>query len=187
MYTQTLINITKNHLESGHIILYPTDTIWGIGCDATNNDAVKNIYSIKNRAESKSLILLVDSIEMLQNHIHDIPKELLEIINSTKKPTTIIYNNPVGIASKCISKDNTVAIRIVQDSFCKKLIKEFKKPVTSTSANISGSQPPRNFNEIDINIKKKVDYIVKLKLDKIMDKASRIIKFAKNTVHIIRE
>ena len=186
---QINIEITKtiDFLKKGKSILYPTDTVWGIGCDATDEDAVKNIYKIKKRNASKSLIILVDSIEMLEVIIKEIPKKVIRILNKSSKPTTIIYKNPVGIAPNCIAEDNTVAIRIVRDNFCQKLINQFKKPIVSTSANISGSKTPHNFGEIDVEIKKQVDYIVLLKEHEQMNKASRIISLINDEITIIRE
>jgi L-threonylcarbamoyladenylate synthase len=174
-------------LKEGKNILYPTDTVWGIGCDATNENAVAKIFKIKNRRESKSLIILVDSLKMLQDVIPKIPKEAVNYISKSSKPTSIIYKNPIGIAKNCIAIDNTVAIRIVNDVFCKELIKQFGKPIVSTSANTSGSPTPTRFDEIEKTIVKQVDFVVKLKMKDLMNKPSRIISFAKEKAQIIRE
>jgi len=174
-------------LQDGKSILYPTDTVWGIGCDATNEDAVANIFQIKNRNESKSLIILVDSLKMLKDIIPNIPKKAINYISDSSKPTSIIYKNPTGIAKNCIALDNTVAIRIVNDVFCKELIKQFGKPIVSTSANTSGSPTPTHFNEIEKTIINQVDFVVKLKMKDLMNKPSRIVSFAKEKVQIIRE
>jgi L-threonylcarbamoyladenylate synthase len=167
---------TYNNLKSHKIILYPTDTVWGIGCDATSETAVAKIYTIKKREESKSLVILVNSIEMLKQYIDDIPKSLADILNNAIKPTTIIYNNPKGLAKNVIAKDNTVAIRITNDEFCQKLIQKFGKPIVSTSANISGMTTPKTFKEIDLAILDTVDYVVNLYHDKKTGSPSSIIK-----------
>jgi len=135
-------------LSKASIILYPTDTVWGVGCDATNEVAVTTIYKVKQRDESKSLVILVDSFEMLQEYVTAIPRKVIELLEESTKPTTIIYSNPKGLAKNVIAKDNTVAIRIVQDKFCQKLIQKFGKPIVSTSANISGKPTPQSFKEI---------------------------------------
>lgn len=147
-------------LKSGGTFLYPTDTIWGIGCDATNAGAVSKIYKIKEREFSKSLIVLIDSFESLKNYVEFIPENIIEILNSQTKPTTIIYQNAKNLASNAIAEDNSIAIRIPDDEFCKNLIKEFGKPIISTSANKSGDVAPQNFNEISNKIKTEVNYIV---------------------------
>ena len=174
-------------LNKGSTILYPTDTVWGLGCDATNEAAVKKIYKLKNREESKSLIILVDSIEMLQNHVESIPEKALETLRTSVKPTTIIYNNPKRLASNAIASDNTIAIRIPKDEFCIQLIKEFGKPIVSTSANVSGEPTPKSFSEISEAILKNVDYVVDLHQEKIAEKSSTILKIEGDDVIVIRE
>jgi L-threonylcarbamoyladenylate synthase len=175
-------------LSQQKVIAYPTDTVWGIGCDATNADAIAKVYSIKNREESKSLIILVDSFEMLSKYIKDIPKKALEELKRATKPTTIIYKNPIGLASNCIATDNTIAIRIVQNNFCVQLIKEFGKPIVSTSANISGEPTPKSFSEISNSILDSVDYVVNLQQEKIATSSSRIVRITDdNQVEVIRE
>ncbi|WP_237275479.1 L-threonylcarbamoyladenylate synthase [Tenacibaculum ovolyticum] len=175
-------------LNNGGTILYPTDTVWGIGCDATSEDAVKKVYKIKNRKESKSLIILVDSIAMLKNYIEILTEETIELIKTVQKPTTIIYNNPEKLAKNTIASDNTIAIRIPQDDFCLKLISEFGKPIVSTSANISGLPTPKSFTEISDAILQSVDYVVALQLNKKVVKSSTILKLTTtNEIKIIRE
>lgn len=175
-------------LEERQTILYPTDTIYGIGCDATNEKAVKKIYKIKQRNESKSLIILVSDIKMLQKYVAKIPKEIIKYLQERTVPTTVIYTNPINLAKNVIAKDNTVAIRIVNKGFVHKLIKEFGKPIVSTSANISGKNTPIHFNEISKEIKEKVDYIVSLPQENMTLKASTLIKFdEKNKFIILRE
>lgn len=178
---------TLNNLQVGKTILYPTDTVWGLGCDATNQEAVKKIYQLKNREESKSLIILVDSVKMLQKHVGNIPEKALEILKISEKPTTIIYNNPKGLALNTIASDNTIAIRIPQDEFCIQLIKEFGKPIVSTSANVSGESTPKSFSEISEAILKNVDYVVNLHQEKVAEKSSTILKIEGDDVIVIRE
>ncbi|GET44764.1 L-threonylcarbamoyladenylate synthase [Capnocytophaga felis] len=151
--TETLIN--------EGVILYPTDTVWGLGCDATNVTAVSKIFGIKQRNESKSLIILVDSVEMLQKYISEIPNFVLNFLKTVQNPTTIIYSNPKNLAKNVISSENTVAIRLIQDDFCQKLIQNFGKPIVSTSANISGEPTPHIFSDVNSYIIEKCDYVVK--------------------------
>jgi L-threonylcarbamoyladenylate synthase len=179
---------TLNALKEGKTILYPTDTVWGLGCDATNFETVAKIYSIKQREESKSLIVLVSSLEMLLEYVNSIPPKALEIVSSSLKPTTIIYQNPKHLSSNCIASDNTIAIRIVQDDFCKELIHKFGKPIVSTSANSSGDPTPKSFSEISKTILDSVDYIVNLQQDKVANTSSRILRITENNeVEVIRE
>ena len=157
-------------LKNGGLILYPTDTIWGIGCDATNTDAVKKIYSIKKRMESKALISLVANATQLKQLSIKIPKESLN-----ENPTTIIYNQVTGLANNLLAPNGSAGIRIAQDEFCKELIKVFGKPIVSTSANISGEHSPINFSEISEEIKNNVDYIVNLRQNEDMQTPSAIL------------
>jgi len=188
MIDETEFGKTLNFINENKIILYPTDTVWGIGCDATSETAVAKIYTIKKREESKSLVILVNSVEMLKKYIEDVPKSVTDILKNAIKPTTIIYNNPKGLAKNVIAKDNTVAIRIAQDEFCRKLIQKFGKPIVSTSANISGRPTPSTFNEIDQTILDTVDYVVNLYRDKITDSPSTIIKISnEGKLEVIRE
>ncbi len=167
-------------LNKNGVIIYPTDTIWGIGCDATNESAVAKIYKIKERVESKSLIILVDSWTMLQDYIKHIPPKVSCIIDGSSKPTSVIYKNPKGLAKNVIAKDNTVAVRIVKDDFCRQLIIKFGKPIVSTSANISGDSAPRSFNEINKSLLERADYVVNLHRDKKQALASQIVKVHDN-------
>jgi L-threonylcarbamoyladenylate synthase len=147
-------------LKDGGIILYPTDTVWGIGCDATNEKAVEKIYALKKRNEEKSMIiLLADEADILRytNHPNAV---IFDYIKGISKPTTVIYEGAKNLATNLVNKDGTVGIRLVKDDFCKKLVREFGKPVVSTSSNISGYPPPTFFMDIDIQIKSGVDYIV---------------------------
>ncbi|QMU64709.1 MAG: threonylcarbamoyl-AMP synthase [Flavobacteriaceae bacterium] len=173
-------------LKNEGIILYPTDTVWGLGCDATHSEAVRKLYALKKRNESKSLVVLVDSLEMLQEYVATIPETALTIINVNEKPTTIIYNNPIGFPKNVVNSGHTVAIRIPDHLFCKKLIRTFGKPIVSTSANISGFPTPKSFSEITASVLEGVDYIVNLEREKIADKSSTIIKINGNVVEVIR-
>jgi L-threonylcarbamoyladenylate synthase len=169
------------------ILLYPTDTVWGIGCDATNEATVSKIFEIKKRNESKSLVVLVDSYPMLEKYIDKIPDVVKKILSKSKKPTTIIYSNPKHLAKNTIAQDNTIAIRIVQDEFCKKLINQFGKPIVSTSANSSGDSTPKSFVEISKSILDSVDYIVNLHKKKITNKSSSIIRILNDdSIEVIR-
>ncbi|MBL4643473.1 MAG: threonylcarbamoyl-AMP synthase [Flavobacteriaceae bacterium] len=184
----SILHETLEALIEGKSILYPTDTVWGLGCDATNFDAVSAVYKIKKREESKSLIVLVSSIEMLLDCVNMVPEKALALLSKSKKPTTIIYRNPKNLSTNCIASDNTIAIRIVQDEFCKQLIAEFGKPIVSTSANISGDDTPKSFSEISKTILHSVDYIVNLQQDKIANTSSRILRITENNeVEVIRE
>ena len=170
------INQSLKTLASGGTLVYPTDTIWGLGCDATNQAAVEKVYRIKNRPDSKSLIILVNGIEMLQKYISKIPVGIENFLKTASKPTTVIYKHPRGLAANVIATDNTVAIRIVQSDFCKALIQEFGKPIVSTSANFSNQASPSSFKEIDPLLLKQVDYIVNLPAAESKNSASQIIK-----------
>lgn len=181
------IQKTIEVLKREEIILYPTDTVWGIGCDATSESAVKKVYKLKNRVESKALIILVNSISMLKKYVV-LSNKVLEIIKKSIQPTTIIYKNPKGLAKNLINiQDNTIAIRIVKDEFCQELIKQFQKPIVSTSANISGYPTPKSFNEISNAILQGVDYVVDLHHNKISTKSSRILMIENDEVIVIRE
>ena len=176
-----------SHLNNGHIILYPTDTIYGIGCDATSEESVRKIFKIKNRKETKSLIILVNSMEMLQEYVLNIPKEIIKYLENTKTPTTVIYQNPINIAKNCIAKDNTVAIRIINKGFVNELITAYKKPIVSTSANISGAKSPKTFDDVSNEIKDAVDYIVPVKKDQNSLKPSKIVRFVHNKIVVLRD
>jgi len=172
---QKEINQVVQVLKDGGLILYPSDTIWGIGCDATNEDAVAKIFELKQRNESKALISLVENKKQLITLTDQIPKEA-----ESHKPTTIIYTNISGLAKNLIANDGTVAIRIVQDHFCKQLIQNFGKPIVATSANISGESTPEQFAEISEEIKNNVDYIVNLRQNEIMSNPSDILFITKD-------
>ena len=140
---QTEINNTIKTLKKGGMILYPTDTVWGIGCDATNYAAIEKIYLIKQRKEHKSLICLVNDLKMLNFYIQDIPDAAYDILKYADRPTTIIYDNPIRVAQNLIASDNTLAIRVVKEGFASELIKKLRRPIVSTSANISDKPTPK--------------------------------------------
>ena len=175
-------------IQNGGIILYPTDTVWGIGCDATNAEAVKKIYALKQREETKSMIVLMNSEKMMYNVFKDIPETAWQILDLSEKPTTLILDNPRNVAPNIIAEDKTLGVRMVKEPFCFKLMERMKKPLVSTSANISGNFTPKSFKEIAPEIIKGVDYVVDLHHEKICDKPSTIIKLSlDNQVKIIRK
>jgi L-threonylcarbamoyladenylate synthase len=168
-------------LHKGGIFLYPTDTIWGIGCDATNEEAVAKIYSLKKRAEEKSMIILLANKKDIIQYITQPDLSVLDYLDTVTKPTTVIYDGATGLAENVINKDGTVAIRLTNDDFCKHLLKRFKKPIVSTSANVSGYPPPVIFSDITEEIKNGVDYIVQHRRDDVKTAApSAIIRWNKN-------
>jgi L-threonylcarbamoyladenylate synthase len=182
------INKCIEVLENGGLILYPTDTVWGIGCDATNEKAVEKVFQLKQRDDSKALICLVANDAMLEKYVEKVPDLAYDLMDLSTKPTTIIYDKPRGIAKNLIAEDNTLAIRVASDKFCTYLIGKFKKPIVSTSANISGNSTPKSFQNIDEAILKGVDYVVNLHREKLNNSASSIIRLSNdNTVKIIRE
>ena len=174
-------------IKDGGIILYPTDTVWGIGCDATNAEAVAKIYALKRREESKSMIVLMNGEKMMYNVFKDIPEVAWQILDFSDKPTTLILDLPRNVASNLIAPDKTLGVRLIKDPFCFKLLERMKKPLVSTSANISGQPTPFNFKEIGSEILKGVDYVVNLNRNKI-GRPSTIIKLTNDAqVKIIRK
>jgi L-threonylcarbamoyladenylate synthase len=147
-------------LQNGGLLLYPTDTIWGIGCDATNPVAVDKIYRLKNRPDNKSMIVLLANEKDLLTYVTQPDLRIFDYILGVSKPTTVIYEGAVGLADNLIGADGTVAIRLVNDDFCKTLLRRFRKPIVSTSANVSGYPPPICFADVDAIIKNGVDYVV---------------------------
>jgi L-threonylcarbamoyladenylate synthase len=147
-------------LNSNGLILYPTDTIWGIGCDATSAAAIKKIYELKKREEKKSLIILVSDERMVEDYVKDLSPKILLYLSQQKKPTTAIFKNAAHLPGILINEDGSIAIRITKDKFCKAVIQQLQKPLISTSANISGAPYPKNFLEVSEEIKNGVDYIV---------------------------
>ncbi len=167
---------TIETLKNGGTILYPTCTVWGIGCDATNEEACQRILEIKNRPENKSFILLVDGFAMLERYIPEFQEVCYDLADFATKPLTIIYPNAKGLAPSVLAKDGSVGIRITKDANCLKLIRSIRKPIVSTSANISGAPNPTCFDEIDERIKKGVDAILEDKINQTMTTPSQIIK-----------
>jgi L-threonylcarbamoyladenylate synthase len=168
----------KELLLQGKILLYPTDTVWGIGCDATNETAIKKIYAIKQRQSSKSMIILLDCVEKLPLYVAKVPLIAWDLITHTYRPTTYIYPTAQNLPKQLLPSDGTIAIRITSNSFCKKLIKALERPVVSTSANVSGNVTPVTFSEIDQDIIEQVDYVVPQEYaDSIDYKPSRVVKF----------
>ncbi len=180
---------TLKVLKDGGVILYPTDTIWGIGCDALNSKAVDKVYKVKQRTESKSLIILVNNFEMLQQYVEKIPDIASDLISNIDNPVTVIYDNARNLPKNVMAADGTIAIRIVKDDFCNRLIGEFGSPIVSTSANLSGEPTATVFSKISDSIKSQVDYSVQLYHDLFNQaKPSTIIRlFANGDFKIIRD
>ena len=175
-------------IQKGGIILYPTDTVWGIGCDATNPEAVAKIYKLKKRAETQSMIVLMNGEKMIYNVFKEIPEVAWQIIDLSENPTTLVLDKPRNVAPNLIAPDQTLGIRIVKEPFCFKLMEKMKKPLVSTSANISGQPTPKSFKEISPEIIKGVDYVVNLHSEKIAGKPSTIIKLTNDSqVKVIRK
>ena len=177
------VNKAAGIIKEGRIILYPTDTIWGIGCDATNDDAVKRIYAIKRREDSKSMLVLLDQADKLNFYIRKVPEIAWQLIEVSDGPLTIIYPGGQNFAPSLLAEDGSIGIRITSDPFCCELIKKSGTPLVSTSANISGEPFPSVFNEIDEEIRKSVDYIVQWRQDDIIKrKPSPVIKIEEGGV-----
>jgi L-threonylcarbamoyladenylate synthase len=176
-------------LAGGGVILYPTDTIWGIGCDATNEDAVRRVYEIKQREDSKSMLVLIDTSAKLDYYISDFPDIAMDLIELSDKPLTIIYSGARNLAPGLIAEDGSIGIRITKEAFSHRLCQRFKKPVVSTSANRSGMKSPALFSEISKDIIQSVDYVVTFRQEEtIVRKPSGIIKLDRSgVVKIIRE
>lgn len=147
-------------MRRGGVILYPTDTIWGIGCDASNSKAVRRVFEIKRRADSKALIILTDSVDSLRRYVENVPEVAEQLIEATDRPITIIYDHARGIAPEAVAEDGSVAVRVTGEEFSKALCRKFNRPLVSTSANVSGAPSPATFSEISEEIKQQVDYIV---------------------------
>lgn len=176
-------------LREGGIILYPTDTIWGIGCDATNEEAVEKLYAIKQRDKSKSMLVLLDNPGRLQAYIQDVPDIAWDLIDLTDKPLTIIFNNAKNLAPNLINSDGSIGIRITTEDFSRNLCTRFRRPIVSTSANTAGQKTPLNFSEIDPEIIEQVDYVVKYRQEESYNQTpSSIIKLGSyGEVEIIRK
>jgi len=176
-------------LRAGGVILYPTDTVWGLGCDATNEKAVKRVFDIKKRADAKAMLVLIDNPSKLQSYVDEVPDMAWDLIELSEKPLTIIYPTAKNLASNLIAEDKTIGIRVTKETFSKNLCAQFRKPIVSTSANISGSATPVNFSQIADEIKLAVDYVVSYRQDDLSKGLpSSIIKLGKGGVfQLIRE
>ena len=176
-------------MREGGVILYPTDTVWGIGCDATNEDAVRRVYEIKQRQDSKAMLVLVDSSVKVDFYVRDVPEVAWDLIELADKPLTIIYSGARNLAANLLAEDGSVGIRVTNEEFSKRLCQQFRKAIVSTSANISGQPSPKSFNEISEEVKSAVDYIVGYRQEETSNpKPSSIIKLDKGgVIKIIRE
>jgi L-threonylcarbamoyladenylate synthase len=164
-------------LKDGGLILYPTDTVWGLGCDATNESAVEKINQIKGRAADKSFIILLDTNSKIQSYVSEVPEVAYDLIEFAENPLTVIFSNAKNLAKNVINQDGTVGIRVVNHEFCKQLLQRFRKPIVSTSANVSGEPTPQFFDEISEEIIDGVDYVVTLEQEsRTPKKPSTIIK-----------
>lgn len=179
----------EEELLVGNVILYPTDTVWGIGCDALDTNAVRKIYKIKEREESKSMILLVADVEMLSRYVEEVPADFEQLLKQQERPTTFIISKAQNLPQELLAEDGSIAVRITQDEFCHKLIRQIDRPIVSTSANISGEAAPASFSEISDSIKERVDYVVNWRQgDEASASPSRIIKIeADGSQQVIRE
>lgn len=174
-------------LQNGGIILYPTDTIWGLGCDATNAEAVEKIIALKQRPQNKSFVVLVTGEREILQYVAAPDMAVFDYLQTVQKPTTVIYENALGLAENALAADGSAAIRICNDDFCRHLIKRFRKPVVSTSANVSGQPSPALFAEVSDIIKTGVDYVVKWRQDDDQRaQPSAIVKWANGRVEVIR-
>ena len=184
-FEQDILNCLEV-LRRGGTILYPTDTVWGIGCDATDISAVKKIIELKRRPADKSMIVLVADIREINRYVSRPEPYITEFLEKTSRPTTVIYRGALGLAENLVSDDGTIAIRIVKEDFCRHLIKRFRKPLVSTSANISGKETPRLFSEISEEIKQGVDYVVQYRQqDRQPSQASTLVQFNQSGQPII--
>ena len=176
-------------LQKGGVILYPTDTIWGLGCDATNEAAVKRIYEIKRRADSKSMLVLMENVNLLERYVEEVPEIAYSLIEVNDKPMTIIYPGAKNLAKNLVAEDGSIGIRVTQENFTRQLIQRFRKPIISTSANVSGQPSPATFADISDEIKAAVDYVVVFRQDDVQPASpSSIIKLGVGgEIEIIRE
>lgn len=176
-------------LRSGGVILYPTDTVWGLGCDATNKEAVARIYEIKHRSDSKSLVLLASDLDMICRYVKVVPEIAVDLVNVSVSPMTIVYPDAVGLAENVVAEDGSVGIRIPMNDFCVKMVSKLRRPIVSTSANVSGEPTPKCFAEIPDAIRSSVDYVVDSKLESgATGKSSSIIKVGVDSeIEIIRK
>lgn len=182
------VNKTYEIVKRGGTIAYPTDTVWGLGCDATNFDSVERVFEIKKRPAEKSMICLVDSLRMLNEYFENVPETAFQILKYADKPTTLILDNAIRVSENVIAPDGSLGVRVVNDAFCKALIRKLKRPLVSTSANISGEPTAKTFSEINPLILEGVDYVVNLHRDRKAAKPSSIIKLSVDgAVKVIRQ
>ncbi|GAB3819516.1 L-threonylcarbamoyladenylate synthase [Pontibacter rugosus] len=180
------IQAAEDELLIGNVILYPTDTVWGIGCDAENVQAVRKIYKIKEREESKAMILLVTDKAMLLRYVKALPEGFDEMLQQQERPTTYVFSEPKNLPKEVLADDGTVAIRITEDEFCHRLIRHSNRPLVSTSANVSGEPSPKTFADVSEVIKKRVDFVVNWRQDDEMaSKPSRIVKVMPDGTHTV--
>ncbi len=176
-------------LRKGGLILYPTDTVWGIGCDATNEEAVQKVFALKKRSDAKSVLLLVENAGRLASYVEQVPDLAWDLIEVSEKPISIIYDNAKNLAPSVIAEDGSVGIRVCEEAFVKALLQQFKKPIVSTSANVSGKATPLKFDEIENSIKEGVDYVVQYRQnDNSTAQSSSILKLGNSgEIKVIRE
>jgi L-threonylcarbamoyladenylate synthase len=176
-------------LQNGGLILYPTDTIWGIGCDATNAEAVRKVYDLKKRADSKSMLVLIENEARLNSYVQEVSEMAYDLCELSNKPLTIIYPQGKNLAENLLAEDGSIGIRVTKEAFSRSLCQKFRKPIVSTSANVSGQPSPKNFSEISNEILSGVNYIVKFRQDELINPApSGIIKLGTDgQVQVIRE
>jgi L-threonylcarbamoyladenylate synthase len=184
----TEINKALEVVRKGGVILYPTDTVWGLGCDAKQPEAIKKIYNIKKRADHKSLIILLPEAKDIFTYSASPPPDIIDMLNGMSRPTTVIYPQAVNLPNELIAEDGSIAIRIIRDPFCKSLLKRLRRPLVSTSANYSGCPTPQRFKDIDPLIKNQVDYIVQYRQDEeTLSAPSQIIRIQQDgSLEIIR-
>lgn len=191
VFFQEAVNI----LRKGGVILYPTDTVWGLGCDATDPDAVSKIYRIKKRSDSKSLVLLASDLDMIARYVREIPEMAIQLVEVNDKPMTIVYPDAIvgkengGLAHNVVAQDGTVGIRIPMADFCRELVRRFGRPIVSTSANLSGEPTPKSYADISMTVREAADYTLDPSLEKeSVGTASSIIKVGTDgTIAIIRK
>ncbi|SIR21453.1 L-threonylcarbamoyladenylate synthase [Pontibacter lucknowensis] len=171
------IQAAEEELLIGNVILYPTDTVWGIGCDAENAAAVKKIFKIKEREESKSMIVLMSDVAMLRRYIEHVPDDFEKLVESQERPTTFVLSGAQNLPKELVADDGSIGVRIAKDEFCHRLMQQIGRPLVSTSANVSGEPSPRTFAEVSDTIKERVDYVVQWRQDEdVESRPSRIIK-----------
>ncbi|MBC5775048.1 threonylcarbamoyl-AMP synthase [Pontibacter sp. KCTC 32443] len=175
------VQAAEEELLMGNVILYPTDTVWGIGCDAEEAKAVQKVFKIKERDPSKSMIILVADADMVRHYVEEVPENFEKMLEEQDQPTTYIFEGARNLPEEVIAPDGSIAIRVVKDEFCHRLIRQLDRPLVSTSANLSGGKSPATFAEIDEEVKKRVDYVVRWRQDEdTAAKPSRIVKIKAN-------